>query len=270
MKVIVLASSKGGVGKTTLAFNLAVHAARSGTGPRRGVGVQLIDRDPQRSLMNLCHRRRDTPELQADNPMLLDNVATVASTIADLADSGYARDYLIVDTPGSLMTVLHEALAAADAVIVPLQASPLDVAAQDAVLDMVERLGKRDRLLFVINRVDGRSGMVADTLRKIASRSPHRPLQIANRTDYARAAVTARAAVEVNAEAAREIATLWTAVTRVIERAEHDRHVQRKSGRSAKIQRPGDAGAARPDRAPVDGARPIELRRACGKGAGCR
>ena len=70
MKVIVLASSKGGVGKTTLAFNLAIHAARAGAGPRKGVGVQLIDRDPQRSLMNLCHRRRDTPELQADNPML--------------------------------------------------------------------------------------------------------------------------------------------------------------------------------------------------------
>jgi chromosome partitioning protein len=237
VKVIVLASSKGGVGKTTLAFNLAVHAARAGAGPRKGVGVQLIDRDPQRSLMNLCTLRRETPELKADNPMLLDNVTTVASTVADLADSGFARDYLIVDTPASLMTVLHEALAAADAIIVPLQASPLDIAAQDAVLDMVDRLGKRDRLVFVLNRVDGRSGMVADTLNEVAPRSPHKPLKIANRTDYARAAVTARAAVEVNADAAKEIATLWTAVTRVIERAVHDRHAQRKPGRSAKAAR---------------------------------
>jgi chromosome partitioning protein len=237
MKVIVLASSKGGVGKTTLAFNLAIHAARSGAGPRKGAGVQLIDRDPQRSLMNLCHRRRDTPELQADNPMLLDNVTTVASTVGDLTDSGFARDYLIVDTPGSLMTVLHEALAAADAVIVPLQASPLDVAAQDAVLDMVDRLGKRDRLLFVINRVDGRSGMVGDTLREIAPRSEHRPLQIANRTDYARAAVTARAAVEVNSDAAKEIGALWAAVQRVIARAEDERKAQRKPGRPAKAAR---------------------------------
>jgi chromosome partitioning protein len=237
MKVIVLASSKGGVGKTTLAFNLAVHAARAGAGPRKGVGVQLIDRDPQRSLMGLCHRRRETPELQADNPMLLDNVQTVASTVADLTDSGYARDFLIVDTPGSLMTVLHEALSAADVVIVPLQASPLDVAAQDAVLDMVDRLGKRDRLLFVLNRVDGRSGMVADTLREIAPRSEQRPLQIANRTDYARAAVTARAAVEVNSEAAKEIGALWAAVQRVIARAEDDRKAQRKPSRPAKAAR---------------------------------
>ena len=237
MKVIVLASSKGGVGKTTLAFNLAIHAARSGAGPRKGVGVQLIDRDPQRSLMKLCHLRRETPELKADNPMLLDNVTTVASTVADLTDSGYARDYLIVDTPGSLMTVLHEALAAADVVIVPLQASPLDVTAQDAVLDMVDRLGKRDRLLFVINRVDGRSGMVADTLREIAPRSEHRPLQIANRTDYARAAVTARAAVEVNTDAAKEIGALWATVQRVIARAEDDRKAQRKPGRPAKAAR---------------------------------
>lgn len=236
MKVIVLASSKGGVGKTTLAFNLAIHVARAGAGPRKGVGVQLIDRDPQRSLMGLCHRRRDTPELQADNPMLLDDVITVANTVTDLMASGYARDYLIVDTPGSLMTVLHEALAAADVVIVPVQASPLDVAAQDAVLDMVERLGKRDRLLFVINRVDGRSGMVAHTLRDLAPRTDNRPLQIANRTDYARAAVSARAAVEVNTDAAKEIAALWSAVTRVMEKAD-DRKAQRKPGRPAKAAR---------------------------------
>ena len=106
MKVIVLASSKGGVGKTTLAFNLAIHAARSGAGPRRGVGVQLIDRDPAALADEPVPRRRETPELQADNPMLLDGVTTVASTIADLTDSGYARDYLIVDTPASLMSVL--------------------------------------------------------------------------------------------------------------------------------------------------------------------
>ena len=169
--------------------------------------------------------------------MLLDNVTTVASMIADLTDSGYDRDYLIVDTPGSLMTVLHEALASADAVIVPVQPSPLDVAAQDAVLDMVERLGKRNRLLFVINRVDGRSGMVADTLRDLAPRTDNRPLKIANRTDYARAAQTARAAVEVNDDAAKEIGALWAAVQRVIARAEDDRKAQRKPGRPAKAAR---------------------------------
>jgi len=45
MKIIVLASQKGGVGKTTLAAHIAVAAEQSGDGP-----CVLIDTDPQASL----------------------------------------------------------------------------------------------------------------------------------------------------------------------------------------------------------------------------
>jgi chromosome partitioning protein len=45
MKVIVLASQKGGVGKSTLTGNLAVAADLAGDGP-----AVLIDTDPQGSL----------------------------------------------------------------------------------------------------------------------------------------------------------------------------------------------------------------------------
>jgi len=208
MKVVVLASSKGGVGKTTLAFNLAINASRLAS-------IYLADVDPQRSLMDLCRRRRETPELAADNPMLLDGVKTVASALADLEESGFARDWLIVDTSAAFMNVLAEAVRAADVVVMPLQASPLDLLAQDAALAIVDKAGKRDRLLCVLNRADPRSSLTAEALAAIRQRSPNRPLQIANRTDYARAAVTARAATEVNRDAAAEIGALWQAVTRI-------------------------------------------------------
>ena len=45
MKVIAVASQKGGTGKTTLCGHLAVQAERMGAGP-----VALIDTDPQGSL----------------------------------------------------------------------------------------------------------------------------------------------------------------------------------------------------------------------------
>ncbi|MBF0306814.1 MAG: ParA family protein, partial [Alphaproteobacteria bacterium] len=45
MKVVVLASAKGGVGKTTLAAHLAVHSEAAGTGP-----VVVFDTDPQDAL----------------------------------------------------------------------------------------------------------------------------------------------------------------------------------------------------------------------------
>ena len=136
MKVIVFASSKGGVGKTTLAFNVGIHAARA------GAGVQLADVDPQKSLLDVCLRRRDMHELIADNPMILENVDTIARTVADLEASGYARDYLIVDTPGSSMGILREAIAAADVVVVPLQPSPFDYMAQEDVSRLIKALGE--------------------------------------------------------------------------------------------------------------------------------
>ena len=53
MKTVVVASSKGGVGKTTLATHLAAQSALSG---RRTV---LVDADPQGSSTRWCERRAE-------------------------------------------------------------------------------------------------------------------------------------------------------------------------------------------------------------------
>ena len=53
MRVLVFASGKGGVGKTTLAFNCAIELARM----KRT--VHLVDRDPAEALTRLCKRRKD-------------------------------------------------------------------------------------------------------------------------------------------------------------------------------------------------------------------
>lgn len=223
LKVVVFASSKGGVGKTTLAFNAAVQAAKAAS-------VQMIDRDPQRSLLELCQRRREMPELQSDNPQMLEGVETVASAIDTLTQSGYARDYLIVDTPGSFMDVVGEAIAVADAIVLPLRPSPFDLIAMDAVLKLIRALGKVDRTLFALNMVDRRSELAADALKAIKPLAPNAPVQIANRADYVRAPITARAGVEINRDAAAEIAVLWHAITKIAKRSGNDeRAVQRKS-----------------------------------------
>ena len=52
MRIIVLASRKGGSGKTTLAGHLAVQAELSGAGP-----VALVDADPQGSLADWWNLR---------------------------------------------------------------------------------------------------------------------------------------------------------------------------------------------------------------------
>jgi chromosome partitioning protein len=227
VKVVVFASSKGGVGKSTLAFNTAIHAARA------GVGVQLADRDPQRSLMDICRRRREMPELGGDNPMLLENVSTVSEAVSLLTESGYARDYLVVDTPGSFMEIISEAVGAADVIVVPLKASPFDLLAQEAVLSAIETLGKTDRVVFVVNMAEARSPLVKDALDAVRSMSPNKPLTVANRLDYARAAISARAAVEGNKDAAGEIGSLWDAIKRVA-RIENDGKIRRQPSKPGK------------------------------------
>ncbi|MES2301155.1 MAG: ParA family protein, partial [Pseudomonadota bacterium] len=52
MRVLALASQKGGSGKTTLSGHLAVQAQRAGAGP-----VVLIDIDPQGSLSDWWNER---------------------------------------------------------------------------------------------------------------------------------------------------------------------------------------------------------------------
>src|SRR3954454_629260 len=52
MRVLALASQKGGSGKTTLSGHLAVQAERAGAGP-----VCLIDIDPQGSLADWWNER---------------------------------------------------------------------------------------------------------------------------------------------------------------------------------------------------------------------
>ena len=55
MHVLVLASQKGGAGKTTLSRHLAVEAERAGAGP-----VVLLDADPQGGLAAWWNRRQAT------------------------------------------------------------------------------------------------------------------------------------------------------------------------------------------------------------------
>ena len=76
MQVIVLASQKGGAGKTTLAAHLAVAAEAAGDGP-----AVLIDTDPQGSLSAWWNvRDAETPALAPTT------IAELPAKLAALAD----------------------------------------------------------------------------------------------------------------------------------------------------------------------------------------
>ena len=57
------------------------------------------------------------------------------------------------------MPLIRAAIGVADCIILPLQASLLDIEAQEDAAEAVNDAGKLDRLLVVLTRVDARVGV---------------------------------------------------------------------------------------------------------------
>ena len=142
MRVIVLAATKGGVGKTTLASALAVAASSE----RKMVG--MLDLDPQQSLAMWWGRRGSV-----DNPKVYSGLDTVAEAVEVL--EAYGIDWLFIDTGPGLLRILEPPIEAADLVIVPVKASAFDLQAIDPVLEVVDESSKP--YLMVLNECDTRS-----------------------------------------------------------------------------------------------------------------
>jgi chromosome partitioning protein len=202
VKTIVFAATKGGVGKSTLTYNVAVAASEKHQ-------VLIADLDPQRSLKRMWERRGELL-----NPRLVSNVSDLGESVKLLTEAGYDKEFMFADTPGSMMPVIRNALLAADLIVLPVQPSPMDWVAQEAVADLVESLGMRDRLMVVINRAEGKSDMVDRTVEFFAMRTRFPILTVKQRADYARGVETGKAGFEVskNKDAAKEVRELWKAM----------------------------------------------------------
>ena len=213
MDVVSAIATKGGVGKTTLLFALGIEAAKTKS-------VLFVDLDPQRSLTRLCDKRdKHQPHLGLpDQPLLLEGVGNIQEALAKLERAGFARDVAFVDLPGSMMPIVKSAVAVSDCILLPLQASILDIEAQEDAALLVAALAKDARLLPVLNRVIGR--VDAPTLAAV-KRFGREPIKISNRVDYARSLITGKSAAETNVEAAAEISNLWIAVQSIIREHKH-------------------------------------------------
>jgi chromosome partitioning protein len=215
MKVIVFTATKGGVGKSTLCFNVALEAAKEHQ-------VLLADLDPQQTLKSMWTRRAEML-----NPRLVTNLrGGIANGVALLREAGYSHEFMIIDTPGSDMEMIEDAISAADAIVLPTGPSPLDWIAQEAVADLVDSKGLMGRALFVVNRAGDRvkegekPGMVEKTEAFFRLRTRNPMPVIKHRDVYAKAAETGKAGIETSHAARAEIAALWAAI-KAIARTTH-------------------------------------------------
>ena len=196
-KVIVLASQKGGSGKTTLAGHIAVQAELSGAGP-----VAIVDTDPQRSLAQWRYAR-------ADNGLILkvSDIENVEQDLEELRLLGVAT--IVIDTPPAATSAIGAVVRHADLVCIPTRPSPHDLRAVGATIDIVESHCKS--MIFVLNSAAPRAKITSEAALALSQHGTVAPAIIHNRVDFAASMTDGRTVMEVSegSRSAGEIGVLW-------------------------------------------------------------
>lgn len=125
MKTVAILSQKGGTGKTTLAINLAVEAAK-----RLGSPVGLLDLDPQASAASWGDSRNQT------NPLV---TSCQASRLGHHLDhfNKQGISLAFIDTAPHSETASLAAARVADLVLIPLRPAIFDLRAIAMTIDLV-------------------------------------------------------------------------------------------------------------------------------------
>ena len=200
MHVIVLASRKGGVGKTSLSRHLAVEAEGRGAGP-----TALIDTDPQGGLSRWWNRRK------AETPAFIStSLEDLAVTLDKLRRGGFGL--VIVDTPPAIGATIEAVVAHADLVLVPSRPSPDDLDAIGATVDLVEAAEKP--CVFVINGATKKARLTGQAAVVLSQHGTVAPSTIHHSVAFPSSAINGLTVGEVDplSAPAREIAELWTYV----------------------------------------------------------
>ena len=206
MRILALASQKGGSGKTTLSGHLAVQAQRAGAGP-----VVLIDIDPQGSLADWWNER------EAEFPAFAQTtVARLASDLEILRQQGFKL--AVIDTPPAITMAIQSVISVAELIVVPTRPSPHDLRAVGATVDLCERAGKP--LIFVVNAATPKARITSEAAIALSQHGTVAPVTLHHRTDFAASMIDGRTVMEVDprGRSASEVESLWAYVSDRLEK----------------------------------------------------
>jgi chromosome partitioning protein len=197
MRILTIASQKGGAGKTTLTAHIAVEAARAGAGP-----VAVVDTDPQGSLAAWWNSRHaDTPLFAAVD------MSQLAEQLQRLDEQG--MQLVVIDTPPALTSIIERTIAAAHLILIPARPSPHDLRAVGTIVEMVEHTATP--FCFVLNGATPRTTIAKDAVAALAAHGTVAPVTVHQRIDFASSMIDGRTVgeLEPQSRSAQEITQLW-------------------------------------------------------------
>jgi len=165
MPIIAVAGRKGGIGKSTIAGNLAAELTELGW------HVVALDADPQHSLAAWAAEgngvlSRVVEKVKHGEAGALRNKVRSADKNGEL---------IVIDTPPGMPDTTYQAALLADLMLLPCGASPLDLFALKEALALslrarAERRSKKPRIRFVPSRVPANTNLgrsLSDTLERM-------------------------------------------------------------------------------------------------------
>lgn len=218
MKTLSIVSTKGGVGKTTLAVHIAVAAQKA------KIPTLLIDLDPQGSAAQWA---KDRSRLAEQHGRWFDTRLEVRRSFAnELAeDVAEARregfELVVIDTPPHADAPAARAVEVADLVLMPVRPGYFDLHAAKATIHLVHNM--KAHAFFIVNQSPHNSpGMAADASAFLSSKSiAPAPVTMTLLQPYVRALRDGLTAPEIAPEtrSAEEVAALWSWLEKALKEA---------------------------------------------------
>ena len=176
--IISVLNIKGGVGKTTVATNLAVGIAKTGK------SVLVIDTDTQGSSVTWRGERDDS--MQHITVISLTSAAALRKQIISFRD-GF--DCVIIDGSPHVDALAAVSIAASDLVVLPVGPSPLDIWATAKMVTQIEdaqAINPEIKASFVINKFNKVTLLSKETKAVLSEFSiPVCDVTLGNRVAYA-------------------------------------------------------------------------------------
>jgi chromosome partitioning protein len=198
--ILAVGNIKGGVGKTTLAVNLAIARAQAGR------DVLLVDGDEQRTAITFTDLRTEHMGIPGYTAVSLQGAA-LRTNVRQLASK---YDDMIIDVGGRDTGSLRAALTVAQTLLIPVQPRSFDIWAVDHMAALVKEareINSELRATLVLNAADthGRDNDEAAAALREVEGLELLPVLLRRRKAFPNAAASGRAVIEQKPKDAKAV-----------------------------------------------------------------